>query len=60
MAIYQCLFYEQGRIDYWENIEAISDVTIRQLLVDRLSDGGWEFAEAFLDDRLVCRVGLAP
>jgi hypothetical protein len=60
MVIYQCLFYKQGRIDYWENIEAISDVTIRQLLLDRLSDGGWEFGEAFLDGRLVCRVGLAP
>jgi hypothetical protein len=60
MAIFQCLFYKQGRIDYWENIEAISDVTIRQLLLDRLSDGDWEFAEAFLDGRLVCRVGLAP
>ena len=37
MVIYQCLFYKQGRIDYWENIEAISDVTIRQLLLDRLA-----------------------
>ena len=32
--IYQCLFFVDGRIEYWENIESYSDEVI-EVLLDR-------------------------
>ena len=56
MAIYQSLFFKEGLIGYWENLESDSDFTLQDLLIGRLTDGGWSAAEAWRDDALVCRV----
>jgi hypothetical protein len=54
------LFLRRGRIEYWENIESASDEVIEVLLSKRLSAGNWEAAEAWAQDKLICRIaGIA-
>ena len=55
MATYQCLFFKEQRIGYWENLEADADHSIKALLQERLADEEWEAAEAWRDDVLICR-----
>jgi hypothetical protein len=57
--ICQCLFFAPGRIDYWENIKSDSDTAIEVLLRQRLSTENWEAAEAWTQDKLICRI-LGP
>jgi hypothetical protein len=53
------LFLRRGRIEYWENIESDSDEAIQTLLNERLSAESWEAAEAWVHNKLVCRI-VAP
>jgi hypothetical protein len=55
VAVYQCFFFSAGQIEYWENIESDSGA-IEALLSQRLSAENWEAAEAWAQDKLVCRV----
>jgi hypothetical protein len=57
--VYQCLFFVDGRIEYWENIESYSDEVIEVLLDRKLSAENWEAAEAWSQDQLICRI-VAP
>jgi hypothetical protein len=59
MTIYQCLFFSEEDVAYWENLEAEGDFAIQQLLRERLARGEWSVAEAWRDNELVCRV-VAP
>ena len=59
VPVYQCFFFAAGRIDYWENIESDSDAAIEVLLSKRLAAGNWEGAEAWAQDKLICRI-VAP
>ena len=54
--VYQCFFFASGRIEYWENIESDSDEAIRALLSQRVAAENWEAAEAWAQDKLVCRM----
>ena len=56
VPVYQCFFFAAGRIEYWENIESDSDEAIEVLLSKRLSAGNWEAAEAWAEDKLICRI----
>jgi hypothetical protein len=56
MATYQCLFFMDGRVGYWENVGAGGDASIGALLEEMLAEGDWNAAEAWRDDVLVCRV----
>ena len=56
MPIYECLFFKDGRVAYWENFEADSDSSIETLLLAMLADAGWEAAEAWQGNVLRCRV----
>lgn len=60
MTIYQCLFFKDGRVTYWENIAARSEDCLRGVLAERLRGGGWDLAEAWLDDALSVRFEAAP
>ena len=55
MAIYECLFFKEQRIGYWENLEADSDQSVLLLLEERFAEEDWEAAEAWRDDALICR-----
>ena len=56
VPVYQCFFFAAGRIEYWENIESDSDEAIQTLLTERLSAESWEAAEAWVHNKLVCRI----
>jgi hypothetical protein len=56
VGVYQCFFFAAGQIEYWENIESDSDEAIQALLSQRLSAENWEAAEAWAQDKLVCRI----
>ncbi len=58
-VVYWCFFFAAGWIDYWENIESYSDAAIAVLLSQRLAAGNWEAAEAWVQDKLICRI-VAP
>ena len=53
---YECFFFIGGHIEYWENIESNSAEQIKVLLEQRLAAENWEAAEAWLQDRLICRI----
>ena len=59
VPVYQCFFFAAGRIEYWENIESDSEAAIEILLSRRLAAGNWEAAEAWAQDKFICRV-VAP
>ena len=56
MAVFQCLFFSGGYVAYWENIERETEGSLRALFQLMLSEGEWDAAEAWRDDRLVCQV----
>jgi hypothetical protein len=56
MAIYQCFFFSEGRVSYWENIECDGSMQLTAALRDRFKNGKWKHAEAWSGDRLVCDV----
>jgi hypothetical protein len=56
MAIYQCFFFCEGHIGAWENIECQTDSSFKMLLEQQLFDGNWNVVEAWMHDRLVCRL----
>ena len=56
MGTYQCLFFVNGRVDYWENVTADGDLSIRAILEEMLGEGNWHYAEAWRGDVLVCRI----
>lgn len=56
MNIYQCFFFSDGRIRYWENLERETASSLRTLLTRRLANGVWHAAEGWMHDELVCRV----
>ena len=56
MIVYQCLFFLSGSIGYWENVASISDDSIQMVLEQQLSGSEWDAAEAWIDDKLACRV----
>ena len=60
MAIYQCLFFKDGMVTYWENIEAGSADYLREVLAGRLRGGEWDLAEAWLGDALSFRIEAVP
>jgi hypothetical protein len=60
MAIYQCLFYKDGIVAYWENIEAQSESGIQEMLQEKLRRRQWNLAEAWLDDTLSYRMEAPP
>jgi hypothetical protein len=39
MTIYQCFFFSDGRIRYWENLERETASSLRTLLTRRLAKG---------------------
>jgi hypothetical protein len=55
VCIYQCFFFSADQIEYWENIEGDSHGVIEALLSQRLSTESWEAAEAWAEDKLICR-----
>ena len=55
MATYQCLFFKEQRIGYWENVAAVGDRSILALLEERLAKEDWEAAEAWRNNMLICR-----
>ena len=55
MGSYECLFFSDGQVVYWENIRASSEETLRDFLMGTLLSGGWHVGEAWRHDTLVCR-----
>ena len=53
MNIYQCFFFSDGRIRYWENLERETASSLRTLLTRRLANGVWHAAEGWMHDELV-------
>ena len=60
MAVYQCLFFKEGKVAYWENIDAEADSWIRALLMAMVTRERWEAAEAWRGEVLVCRIETGP
>jgi hypothetical protein len=56
MASYQCFFFSEGRVSYWENIECDGSMLLTAASRDRLKNGKWQHAEAWSDGRLLCDV----
>ena len=57
MAIYQCLFFCTGVIQYWENLEYESDEAGLASLTAMISEGEWDAAELWNGERLIHRIG---
>jgi hypothetical protein len=60
MAIYLCLFFKDGIVAYWENIDAEGDSCIRAVLTAMMSTKEWDAAEAWRGEALVCRIEAGP
>ena len=56
MAIYQCFFFLNSRISYWENIECDGRILLTAALRGRLKNEKWNHVEAWSDGKLVCDV----
>ena len=56
MLIYQCLFFTEDYVTYWENIECQTDVDLLAILRSRILSDGWTSGEAWLGETLICRV----
>jgi hypothetical protein len=56
MPVFECLFFSNGKIGYWENIECDTEVSLRSLLQTMLVDGKWDAVEAWQADKLICRL----
>ena len=55
MQIFQCFFYCDSVIANWENIEC-TESSLPEILRSALEENGWEYAEAWLDDRLFLQI----
>ena len=56
MAVYQCLFFSAGVIEYLENLECESDGAGVALLAAKISEGEWDTAELWSGERLIRRL----
>jgi len=56
MALYQCLLFSAGVVDYWENLECDSDKAALAALIACAAYETWDVAELWLDDNLVHRL----
>ena len=56
MTTYQCFFFSEGVIQFWENVEVDAEIHLPAALRSRLFEDEWTFAEAWLGETLVCRV----
>jgi len=56
MAVYQCLFFCTGAIQYWENLEYESDEAGLASLTAMISEGEWDAAELWNGERLIRRL----
>ena len=55
MPTFQCLFYSDSAIAYWENIECAGN-SLQRILDTALKNNDWHRAEAWLADKLICRI----
>jgi hypothetical protein len=55
-AVYVCLLYSAGEIEYWENLECESDREALALMTTMISEGNWDVAELWREDELVHRL----
>ena len=60
MALFQCFYFTDSSIGYWENLECSADTHLSALLQQQLSIEHWHIAEAWRQDNLVCRVVRFP
>ena len=56
MALYECLFFAEDRVTYWENIECQTLGELTAELRDRLDEEKSRSAQAWYRDILVCEV----
>lgn len=56
MATYQCFFFADGEIGYWENIECRANTRLVTLLQRRTRRGNWDYIEAWLNGTMACVV----
>ena len=56
MALYECLFFADDRVAYWENIECQTLGELAAELRDRLYEEKSHNAQAWCRDILVCNV----
>ena len=56
MALYVCLLYSAGVIEYWENLECESDREALALMTTMISEGNWDIAELWRGEELVHRL----
>jgi hypothetical protein len=56
MAVYQCLCFSAGVIDYWENLECESDEAGLASLTAKISEGEWDAVELWNGERLIHRL----
>ena len=56
MTIYQCFFFLEHEIQYWENIECPTEANLSAILRRQLLYGRWNSGEAWLGQTLICRV----
>ena len=55
MAAYACLFFKDGIVAYWENIEETEE-RLRALLQVRLREEGWQLIEVWRGETVVFRI----
>ena len=60
MTVYQCFFFSNGRIEYWENVECEAYPELKLLLGRRISEENWDVIEAWMGDQLICRSTKLP
>ena len=60
IASLQCFYFSDGYIAYWENIECSADGSLTKFLKEQLADKGWQIAEAWARDALICRIEQLP
>jgi hypothetical protein len=56
MPIYECFFFSNGHVRYFENLECDNEASLRPLFQKLISKEEWDAAEAWRHERLVCRV----
>jgi len=56
MAVYQCLFFSAGVIEYWENLACEFDEAGLASLTAQMSEGEWDAVELWSGDRLIHRL----
>jgi hypothetical protein len=55
VPIFQCFFYSDCAISYWENIDC-AECSLPKTLGSMLEENGWKLAEAWLEDKLVSHI----